>query len=217
MSQLGVVYGMTETSPISLQSLPSDTVEQRANSVGRPHPHLALKIIDPVDGHTVERGTPGELCVKGYSVMQGYWHQPEATSAAIDPDGWMHSGDLAVMRDDGCVAVVGRMKDMLIRAGENVYPREIEEFLHGLPEIADAQVFGVPDPLYGEQVAAWIKLKPGQQLDEAALRSACHGKIASYKIPHYVRFVEEYPVTASGKVQKFRMRAAEIADRGLSA
>ena len=217
MGQLGVVYGMTETSPISLQSLPTDTVEQRANSVGRPHPHLALKIIDPADGHTVERGTPGELCVKGYSVMQGYWHQPEATAAAIDPEGWMHSGDLAVMRDDGCVAVVGRMKDMLIRAGENVYPREIEEFLHGLPEVADAQVFGVPDPLYGEQVAAWIKLRPGQQMDETALRSACHGKIASYKVPYYVRFVEGYPVTASGKVQKFKMRATEIADRGLSA
>lgn len=217
MDQLGVVYGMTETSPISLQSLPDDSIEQRSNSVGRPHPHLELKVIDPVKGHTVERGTPGELCVKGYSVMQGYWHQPEATAAAIDPEGWMHSGDLAVMREDGCVSVVGRMKDMLIRAGENVYPREIEEFLHGLPEIADAQVFGVPDPLYGEQVAAWIKLKPGQQLDEAALRGACHGKIASYKIPHYVRFVEEYPVTASGKVQKFKMRATEIADRGLSA
>jgi len=216
MVELGVVYGMTETSPISLQSLPTDSVEQRSNSVGRPHPHLELKLVDPASGQTVERGVPGELCIRGYSVMQGYWNNSEATAAAIDPQGWMHSGDLAVMREDGCLAVVGRIKDMLIRAGENIYPREIEEFLHGLPEIADAQVFGVPDPLYGEQVGAWIKLRPGAKFDEVALRAACHGRIASYKIPHYVRFVEEYPTTASGKVQKFKMRASEIAARDLT-
>lgn len=199
-------YGMTETSPMSLQCIPNQTVEQRSNTVGVVHPHIEIKIINPSDGSIVEVGQPGELCVRGYSVMLGYWNNPEATQKAIDSEGWMHSGDLAQMREDGCVSIVGRIKDMVIRAGENIYPREIEEFLHKFPEISDAQVFGVPDPLYGEQLAVWIKLKPGAVLDEESLRMQCKGKIASYKIPHYIQFVDEYPSTASGKVQKFKMR-----------
>jgi len=203
-------YGMTETSPLSLQCLPQQSVEQRANTVGVVHPHIEIKIIDPQDGSTVALGQPGELCVRGYSVMLGYWNNPEATQSAIDEEGWMHSGDLAQIREDGCVCIVGRIKDMVIRAGENIYPREIEEFFHQLPEIADAQVFGVPDSLYGEQLAAWIKLKPGHQLDIEDLKSRCKGKISSFKIPHYIKFVDEYPSTASGKVQKFRMRQMVI-------
>ena len=203
-------YGMTETSPMSTQCLPTQTVEQRSNTVGIVHPHVEIKIIDPVDGSIVEVGQPGELCVRGYSVMLGYWNNPDATNSAIDEEGWMHSGDLAQIREDGCVCIVGRIKDMVIRAGENIYPREIEEFLHKLPEIADAQVFGVPDALYGEQLAAWIRLKPGHTLDAEGLRLLCKGQIASYKIPHYIRFVEEYPSTTSGKVQKFKMREMVI-------
>lgn len=203
-------YGMTETSPMSTQCLPNQTVEQRSNTVGVVHPHVEIKIVDPVDGSIVDLGQPGELCVRGYSVMLGYWNNPDATNSAIDEEGWMHSGDLAQIREDGCVCIVGRIKDMVIRAGENIYPREIEEFLHKLPEIADAQVFGVPDALYGEQLAAWIKLKPGQTLDAQGLRLLCKGQIASYKIPHYIRFVEEYPSTTSGKVQKFKMREMVI-------
>ena len=208
-------YGMTETSPMSLQCLPQQSIEQRANTVGVVHPHIEIKIIDPQDGSTVALGQPGELCVRGYSVMLGYWNNPEATQSAIDEEGWMHSGDLAQMREDGCVCIVGRIKDMVIRAGENIYPREIEEFFHQLPEIADAQVFGVPDSLYGEQLAAWIKLKPGHQLGIEDLKSRCKGKISSFKIPHYIKFVDEYPSTASGKVQKFRMRQMVIEEFGL--
>ena len=203
-------YGMTETSPMSLQCIPTQTMEQRSNTVGIVHPHIEIKIIDPLDGTTVALGKPGELCVRGYSVMLGYWKNPEATKEAIDEEGWMHSGDLAQMREDGCICIVGRIKDMVIRAGENIYPREIEEFLHQLPEIADAQVFGVPDSLYGEQLAAWIKLRPGHTLDEESLRLRCKGNIASYKIPQYIRFVDDYPSTASGKVQKFKMREIVI-------
>ncbi len=209
-------YGMTETSPMSLQCLPQQSVEQRANTVGVVHPHIEIKIIDPQDGSTVALGQPGELCVRGYSVMLGYWNNPEATQSAIDEEGWMHSGDLAQMREDGCICIVGRIKDMVIRAGENIYPREIEEFFHQLPEIADAQVFGVPDSLYGEQLAAWIKLKPGHQLGIEDLKSRCKGKISSFKIPHYIKFVDEYPSTASGKVQKFRMRQMVIEEFGLN-
>jgi len=205
-------YGMTETSPMSTQCLPNQTIEQRSNTVGMVHPHVEIKIIDPVDGSIVPTGQPGELCVRGYSVMLGYWNNPQATHKAIDQEGWMHSGDLAQIREDGCVCIVGRIKDMVIRAGENIYPREIEEFLHKLPEIADAQVFGVPDALYGEQVAAWIKLKPGQSMDAEKLRALCKGQIASFKIPHYIKFVEDFPSTTSGKVQKFKMREMVISE-----
>ena len=205
-------YGMTETSPMSTQCLPSQTIEQRSNTVGTVHQHVEIKIIDPVDGSMVPLGQPGELCVRGYSVMLGYWNNPQATHNAIDQEGWMHSGDLALIREDGCVCIVGRIKDMVIRAGENIYPREIEEFLHKLPQIADAQVFGVPDALYGEQLAAWIKLKPGQSMDAEKLRLLCKGQIASFKIPHYIKFVEEYPSTTSGKVQKFKMREMVITE-----
>jgi fatty-acyl-CoA synthase len=213
MRDVAVVYGMTETSPISIQTTKSATFEQRINSVGTVHPHVELKIVDPVTGATVPRGETGELCVRGYLVMDGYWENPEATAASIDADRWMHTGDLATIRDDGHISIVGRTKDMLIRGGENIFPREIEEFLHTLPQVAEAQVFGIPDPLYGEQVCAWIRLKHGHSLDTDALRALCKGKIASFKIPAYVRFVNEFPCTASGKVQKFRMREIELAYR----
>lgn len=208
-------YGMTETSPMSTQSNANDPIEIRTQTVGFVHPHIEIKIVDPISGETVEKGQSGELCVRGYSVMQGYWQDPEATAQAIDNEGWMHSGDLALMRDDGYVCIVGRMKDMVIRAGENIYPKEIEDFLHQLPDIADAHVFGVPDPIYGEQLAAWVKLKPGSHVDEASLRARCKGKMASFKIPHYWRFVEDYPSTSSGKVQKFKMRQFMIEELNL--
>jgi fatty-acyl-CoA synthase len=212
MKEIAVLYGMTETAPISLQGTPEDSFDQRVHSVGLALPHTEVKVVDAA-GATVPLGTPGELCIRGYLVMLGYWENPDATAKAVDADGWMHSGDLAVMRDDHYVAIVGRIKDMVIRGGENVFPREIEEFLHTLAEVAEAQVFGIPDDVYGEQVCAWIRLKPGATLDEQTLRSRCKGHIASFKIPHYVRFVTEYPTTASGKVQKFRMREIEIEQR----
>lgn len=208
-------YGMTETSPMSTQSNSHDPIELRCETVGFVHPHIEIKIADPISGETVERGHSGEFCVRGYSVMQGYWQDPVATAQAIDSEGWMHSGDLALMREDGYVCIVGRMKDMVIRAGENIYPKEVEDFLHQIPDIADAQVFGVPDPIYGEQLAAWVKLKPGSNVDEIRLREQCKGKIASFKIPHYWRFVNEYPSTSSGKVQKFKMRQMMIQELNL--
>jgi len=208
-------YGMTETSPISTQSNPNDTLELRTQTVGFVHPHLEIKIIDPVTRETLEKGQSGELCVRGYSVMKGYWEDPVASSQAIDEEGWMHSGDLALMRDDGYVCIVGRIKDMVIRAGENIYPREIEEFLHKFPEVADVQVFGVPDPLFGEQLAAWVKLKPGFQLDSHSIHAKCKGQIASFKIPQYWKFVDEFPSTASGKVQKFKIREIMVNELNL--
>lgn len=208
-------YGMTETSPISTQSNPNDSLEHRIQTVGYVHPHLEIKIVDPVTRDTQEMGQSGELCVRGYSVMQGYWEDPAATAQAIDDEGWMHSGDLALMREDGYVSIVGRIKDMVIRAGENIYPREIEEFLHQLPEVADVHVFGVPDPLFGEQLAAWVKLKPGHRLDESSIYAKCKGQIASFKIPHYWKFVDEFPSTASGKVQKFKMREVMVRELNL--
>ena len=210
MKEMSVVYGMTETSPISLQTTLHDTFEQRVETVGSPLPHVQVKIVHPISGATVPLGVTGELCVKGYLVMPGYWQNEKATKNAIDADDWMHTGDLAVMRPDSCVAIVGRLKDVVIRAGENIFPREIEEFLHTIPEIAEAQVFGIPDELYGEQLCAWIRLKHGAMLDADSLRAKCKGSIASYKIPSIVRVVEDYPTTASGKVQKFRMREIEI-------
>ncbi len=217
LAEITVCYGMTETSPISFQSLPEDGLDTRCATVGSVHPHVECKIVDPSSGAVVPRGQPGELCTRGYSVMLGYWEDPEATARAIDAARWMHTGDLAVMRDDGTVQIVGRSKDTVIRGGENIYPREVEEFIYTLPKVADVQVVGVPDPKYGEELCAWIRLKPGETWTADGLREACRGRIATYKIPRHVKFVDEYPVTASGKVQKFRIRDQAIRELGLTA
>jgi len=196
---------MTETAPVSTQSSTSDTLDQRVTTVGRVQPHLEIKIVDTA-GRIVPRGETGEFCTRGYSVMQGYWGDPERTAEAIDRAGWMHTGDLATMDDEGFVNIVGRLKDMVIRGGENVYPREIEEFLYRHPKVQDVQVIGVPDRKYGEEVCAWIKLRDGQQASEEEIRDFCKGQIAHYKIPRYIRFVDAFPMTITGKVQKFEMR-----------
>ncbi|MFN0262338.1 AMP-binding protein [Tepidamorphus sp. 3E244] len=211
MGQITVVYGMTETSPISFQSLPDDSNDIRVSTVGCIHPHLDAKVVDPASGETLPRGQRGELCVRGYSVMRGYWKKPEETAQAIDAEGWMHSGDMAVMTDDGYVQIVGRIKDTIIRGGENVYPREIEEFLLTVQGIGEAYVFGLPDDKYGEIVACWLKPASGADIDADSVRAACKGEIATYKIPALVRIVKEFPATASGKVQRFRMREMELA------
>ena len=208
LDQVTIVCGMTETAPVSTQTALDDPAEKRVGTVGRAHPHVEIKIVDPQTGATVPRGTPGEQCTRGYGVMLGYWDDPAATAAAIDDQGWMHSGDLAVMDPDGYLRIVGRIKDMIIRGGENIYPREIEEFLHTLPEISDVHVIGVPSDRYGEEVMAWVRLRPGVRLNEAELAAACRGRIAAHKIPRYWRVVDEFPMTVTGKVQKFRMRAA---------
>ncbi|BBY64913.1 AMP-binding protein [Mycolicibacterium helvum] len=217
LSQLAIAYGMTETSPVSCQTLVDDDIERRTASVGRVHPHVEIKIIDPTSGEVVERGVPGEFCTRGYSVMLGYWNDDEKTAEAIDSDGWMHTGDLAVMRDDGYCSVVGRIKDMLIRGGENVYPREIEEFLHTHPDIDDAQVIGVPDEKYGEEICAWVRMKSGRPpLDAAAIRGFAADRLAHYKIPRYVHVTDEFPMTVTGKVRKAEMRERSVAILGLS-
>jgi fatty-acyl-CoA synthase len=216
MSQVAIAYGMTETSPVSCQTLIDDDLERRTASIGRAHPHVEIKIVDPESGDIVERGQPGEFCSRGYSVMLGYWNDDEKTREAIDADGWMHTGDLAVMRADGYCNVVGRIKDMVIRGGENIYPREIEEFLYTHPDIDDAQVIGVPDSKYGEEICAWIRMKPDRPvLDADALRAFATGKLAHYKIPRYVRVVNEFPMTATGKVRKVDMRAESVKLLGL--
>jgi fatty-acyl-CoA synthase len=215
MSEVGIAYGMTETSPVSTQTAWDDPVEKRVGSVGRVHPHVEVKIIDPEGGHTVARGEPGELCTRGYSVMAGYWNDPERTAEAIDAEGWMHTGDLATMDGEGYVNIVGRSKDMVIRGGENVYPREVEEFLYGHPDIADVQVIGVPDERFGEELMAWIIPRGGASLDADAVRAFCEGRIAHYKIPRYVKTVDAFPMTVTGKVQKFKMREQAIAELGL--
>jgi fatty-acyl-CoA synthase len=215
--EITICYGMTETSPVSLQSAVDDPIEVRVSTVGRIHPHVECKIINPESGEIVPRGIPGELCARGYSVMLGYWNDPTATAASIDADGWMHSGDLAVMRDDGYVNISGRLKDMIIRGGENIYPREVEEFLYTHSKISDVQVIGVPDLEYGEEVCAWVRLIEGEHATEDELREYCRGQIASCKIPRYIRFVTEFPTTVTGKIQKFRMREISIAELGLSA
>jgi fatty-acyl-CoA synthase len=179
------------------------------------HPHVEIKIVDPETGATVARGTPGEQCTRGYSVMRGYWNDQHATRNAIDPAGWMHSGDLAVMDDDGYLKIVGRIKDMIIRGGENIYPREIEEFLHRLPEVSDVQVIGVPSERYGEEVMAWVKLRDGATLTDERFVAACRGRIATYKIPRYWKIVDSFPMTITGKIRKFRMREIAIAELGL--
>jgi fatty-acyl-CoA synthase len=207
---------MTETSPVSFQSAMDDPIERRVSTVGSIHPHLESKIVDPENGRIVPRGQPGELCTRGYAVMLGYWNDPAATAAAIDEARWMHSGDLAVMRDDGSVNIVGRIKDMIIRGGENIYPREIEEFLYTHPAVSDVQVIGVPDSKYGEEVCAWVRLRTEQSATVEEIREFCRGQIASYKIPRYVRFTTEFPMTVTGKIQKFRMREISIEELGLA-
>lgn len=206
LEEITIAYGMTETSPVSCQSDASTPLEKRVATVGKVQPHLEVKIVDPDTGATVPPGTSGELCTKGYSVMHGYWGDEAKTREAIDEDGWMHTGDLATMDAEGYVNIVGRIKDMVIRGGENIYPREIEEFLYRHPQIQDVQVVGLPDSRYGEELCAWIIVKPGESLDEDAVRGFCKGQIAHYKVPRYIRFVDAFPMTVTGKIQKFRIR-----------
>jgi fatty-acyl-CoA synthase len=215
MPEVTIAYGMTETSPVSTQTATDDPLDKRVGTVGRVHPHLEVKIVDPATGATVPRGERGELCTRGYSVMLGYWQNPEATAAAIDADRFMHTGDLATMDDEGYVNIVGRIKDMIIRGGENVYPREVEEFLHTHPAVSDVQVIGVPSEKYGEEVMAWVKLRDGHACDSEALTTHCRGRIATYKIPRYWKIVDSFPMTVTGKIQKFRMRELAIEELGL--
>jgi fatty-acyl-CoA synthase len=217
MSEVSIAYGMTETSPVSCQTRADDDLDRRTATIGRVHPHVEIKIVDPVTGETVERGETGEFCTRGYSVMLGYWDDPEKTAEAVDADGWMHTGDLAVMREDGYCNIVGRIKDMVIRGGENIYPREIEEFLYGHPDVEDVQVIGVPDEKYGEELCAWIKMKAGATpLDADAVRSYAAGRLAHYKIPRYVKVVEEFPMTVTGKIRKVQMREESAQELGLA-
>ena len=204
---VSIAYGMTETSPVSTQTRTDDTVERRVSTVGRVHPHLEVRVVDPVTGDAVPRGEAGELCTRGYSVMIGYWDEPKKTAEAIDAEGWMHTGDLAVMDADGYLSITGRIKDMVIRGGENIYPREIEEFLLTHGDVLDAQVIGVPDDKYGEELMAWIRMRDGAEpLTAESLRAFCTGKLAHYKIPRYVHVVDEFPMTVTGKVRKVQMR-----------
>ncbi len=216
MEEVTICYGMTETSPVSTQSATDDPVDKRVGTVGRVHPHVEVKIVSPETGQIVARGEPGELCTRGYSVMLGYWNDPERTAEAIDRGRFMHTGDLAVMDDEGYVNIVGRSKDMVIRGGENVYPREVEEFLMGHPDIADVQVVGVPDERYGEELMAWIVCRGGAELDREAVAEFCRGRIAHFKVPRYVQCVSEFPMTVTGKVQKFKLRERAIEELGLA-
>jgi fatty-acyl-CoA synthase len=207
MTEVGICYGMTETSPVSTQTRADDSLDRRVSTVGRVGPHLEVKVVDPETGRTVPRGTPGELCTRGYSVMLGYWDQPDKTAEAVDVAHWMHTGDLAVMDEEGYLAITGRIKDMVIRGGENIYPREIEEFLYTHPDILDAQVIGVPDVKYGEELMVWVRLRPGAaELTAESLRAFCTGQLAHYKVPRYVHIVDEFPMTVTGKVRKVEMR-----------
>jgi fatty-acyl-CoA synthase len=215
MEQVTICYGMTETSPVSFQTAVDDPVDKRVATVGRIHPHVEAKVIDPATGRTVPRGTPGELCARGYLVMLGYWENEQASREAIDAAGWMHTGDLATLDQEGYANIVGRIKDMVIRGGENIYPREIEEFLYQHPAVSDVQVIGVPDATYGEELCAWVCLKAGAEVTGEELRDWCRGQIATYKIPRYWKFVTEFPMTVTGKIQKYRMREASIAELGL--
>ena len=215
MAEVTICYGMTETSPVSTQTTADDDMERRVSTVGRVHPHVEVKIIDPETGRLMPRGTPGELCTRGYSVMLGYWDDEEQTRGAIDAARWMHTGDLAVMDDAGYLNIAGRIKDMVIRGGENIYPREIEEFLYAHPAIEDVQVIGVPDAKYGEELCAWVRLQPGETLSLEELREFCTGKIAHYKVPRYLRITGEFPMTISGKVQKYKMREVSVVELDL--
>jgi fatty-acyl-CoA synthase len=216
-SEVTICYGMTETSPVSTQTRGDDELELRVSTVGTVHPHLEVKIVDPESGSEVGRGEVGELCTRGYSVMLGYWNEPELTREVLDSDGWMHTGDLAAMDDQGYVNIAGRIKDMVIRGGENVYPREIEEFLYAHPDVADVQVVGVPDSRYGEQLCAWVRLRSPEASSEQALREHCAARLAHYKVPRYFLFTDEFPMTVTGKVQKYKLREAAVAELGLEA
>ena len=214
MDQITICYGMTETSPVSFQSAVDDPIERRVSTVGRIHPHVEVKIVDEA-GTIVPPGTTGELLTRGYSVMLGYWDEPVLTAEVLDHDGWMHTGDLATIDEAGYCNIVGRLKDMVIRGGENIYPREIEEFLYRHPQISDVQVFGVPDQRFGEELCAWIRLRQGGTLTAEEVRSFCREQIAHYKIPLYIKFVESFPMTVTGKIQKYLMRERMIAELGL--
>ncbi len=214
MSEVQIAYGMTETSPVSTQTSADAPLDKRVSTVGRTQPHLETKIIDPL-GRIVARGEIGELCTRGYSVMLGYWNNEQATMKAIDSNGWMHTEDLATMDDEGYIAIVGRSKDMVIRGGENVYPREVEEFLYTHPAISDVQVTGVPDPKFGEELVAWVILKPEASLTDDELRDFCRGKITHFKIPRYIKFTDAFPMTVTGKIQKFKMREISVEELGL--
>jgi fatty-acyl-CoA synthase len=217
MTEVTICYGMTETSPVATQTRPDDSLERRVTTVGRAGPHVEVKVIDPVTGLTVPRGEPGEVCMRGYSVMLGYWNQPDKTAEAIDAARWMHTGDLAVMDGDGYLHITGRIKDMVIRGGENLYPREIEEFLHSHPDILDAQVIGVPDARYGEELMAWVRMRDGAApLTAEALRQFLTGKLAHFKIPRYLHVVDEFPMTANGKIRKVEMRERAVQLLGLA-
>ena len=216
MAEVSIAYGMTETSPVSMQTRVDDDLDRRTSTVGRVHPHVEVKVVDPATGETVERGEAGEFCTRGYSVMLGYWNDEEKTTEAIDAEGWMHTGDLAVMREDGYCNIVGRIKDMVIRGGENIYPSEVEAFLYDHPDIEDVSVIGVPDEKYGEELAAWIRMRAGTApLDADAVREFATGKLAHYKIPRYVLIVDEFPMTVTGKIRKVEMREKTAAQLGL--
>jgi fatty-acyl-CoA synthase len=215
MEEVTICYGMTETSPVSTQTSADDSVEMRVSTVGKVHPHVEIKIVQSDSGAVVSRGETGELCTRGYSVMLGYWNNPSATAEAIDEGRWMHTGDLATLNEQGYINIVGRIKDMIIRGGENIYPREIEEFLYTHPAIQDVQVIGVPDQKYGEEVMAWVVLRPGEQSVEEDIREYCRGKIAHYKVPRYVKFTDGFPMTVTGKVQKYKMREMAVEELGL--
>jgi fatty-acyl-CoA synthase len=214
MAEVTICYGMTETSPVSFQSSADDPIERRVSTVGRIHPHVEVKIIDG-EGRIVPPGTPGELCTRGYSVMQRYWNDPEQTAEAIDASRWMHTGDLATIDEEGYCNIVGRIKDMVIRGGENIYPREIEEFLYRHPKVQDVQAIGVPDRKYGEELCAWVKLKAGVEATAEEIRSFCEGQIAHYKIPRYIKFVDSFPMTVTGKIQKYLMREQMMRELGV--
>jgi len=209
-SEITICYGQTEASPVITQTKTDDPIGKRVSTVGKPHPNVEVKIIDPVTGEELPVGVPGELCTRGYNIMKGYYNNAEATREAIDAEGWLHTGDIAVMDADGYIDITGRIKDMVIRGGENIYPKEVEEFLYTHPEIADVQVVGVPDAKYGEELMAWIILKKGVDLDEESVREFCKGRISHHKIPKYIEFIKEYPMTASGKIQKFKLREMSV-------
>jgi len=215
IAEMSIAFGMTETSPVTTQTLRDESLENRCATVGQVHPHVEIKIVDPDNGQTVARGETGEFLARGYVVMQGYWNDPERTADAIDAQRWMHTGDLATMDERGLVRIVGRIKDMVIRGGENVYPREIEEFLYTHPAIADVQVIGVPDERYGEELMAWVVLRSGASLSEDEVKEFCKGQIAHFKIPRYVKIVDSFPMTVTGKVQKFKMRELATEELGL--
>ena len=215
MSEVQIAYGMTETSPVSTQTRIGTPLQKQVSTVGQIHPHLEVKVVDPETGKVVPVNTAGELCTRGYSVMLGYWNDEEKTRQAIDNARWMHTGDLATIDEDGYINIVGRIKDMIIRGGENVYPREIEEFLYTHPNISDVQVIGVPDKKYGEEIMAWVKLKEGKTLSLENIKTFCQGKIAHFKIPRYVKFTDAFPMTVTGKIRKVEMRKVSIQELGL--